>query len=48
MRGVLKRAALAVGFLILLTQIAWAMYRQARPNADIPAQDRALEKASAL
>lgn len=31
----------------LLTQIAWAMYHQARPNATVPAQDRVLENADA-
>lgn len=29
----------------LLTQIAWAMYHQARPQATIPSQNQALEKA---
>lgn len=31
----------------LLTQIAWAMYHQARPQAAVPTQDQALEKAGA-
>ncbi len=31
----------------LMTQIAWAMYRHARPQASIPVQGQALEKAGA-